>query len=235
MTYVRVQHADGIFWLAKGTLKTVLEGRLEVLEERPGRGAGRLGLRRPVRRPPGGRGCLREGHSRRSRASPTLHRVVAWTEVGEAEGTGIVHIAPGCGDEDYALGKELGLPLIAPLDESGIVIEGFGALTGSRRARRHRAHRGAPSKGRAASCASRSTATATRTAGAARRLLLFRLVDEWFINMGEVYDQPRETLAPEQVDRSLRDQIMEVVDQIRWLPRSATSASSTGSRTWATG
>ncbi len=48
--------------------------------------------------------------------------------------------------------------------------------------------------------------------------LIFRLVDEWFISMGEVYDQPRETLTAEQVDRSLRYQIMEVVDRIRWIP-----------------
>src|SRR5437764_13994603 len=33
--------------------------------------------------------------------------------------------------------------------------------------------------------------------------LLFRLVDEWFISMGPVYDQPRETLTREQVDASL--------------------------------
>ena len=38
------------------------------------------------------------------------------------DGTGIVHIAPGCGSEDFALGKELGLPVIAPIDESGIFI-----------------------------------------------------------------------------------------------------------------
>ena len=36
--------------------------------------------------------------------------------------------------------------------------------------------------------------------------------------MGPVYDQPRETLTTEQVDASLRYQIMEVVDQIRWIP-----------------
>ena len=48
--------------------------------------------------------------------------------------------------------------------------------------------------------------------------LVFRLVDEWFISMGEVYDQPRETLTAEQVDRSLRYQIMDVVDRIRWIP-----------------
>jgi hypothetical protein len=43
------------------------------------------------------------------------HRVIAWREVGETEGTGIVHIAPGCGKEDFGLGKENGLPVVAPL------------------------------------------------------------------------------------------------------------------------
>jgi isoleucyl-tRNA synthetase len=36
--------------------------------------------------------------------------------------------------------------------------------------------------------------------------------------MGPIYDQPRETLSKEQVDASLRYQIMEVVDRIRWIP-----------------
>ncbi len=52
------------------------------------------------------------------------------TTVGETEGTGIVHIAPGCGKEDFALGKEQGLPPIAPLDDDGVFLPGFGALTG---------------------------------------------------------------------------------------------------------
>src|SRR5262249_41575056 len=29
------------------------------------------------------------------------HRVIPWKDVGESEGTGIVHIAPGCGQEDF--------------------------------------------------------------------------------------------------------------------------------------
>ena len=36
--------------------------------------------------------------------------------------------------------------------------------------------------------------------------------------MGPLYDQPRASLTPEQVDASLRYQIMDVVDQIRWIP-----------------
>ncbi len=46
------------------------------------------------------------------------------------EGTGIVHIAPGCGDIDHAIGRELGLVDIAPLDDESKYIDGFGWLTG---------------------------------------------------------------------------------------------------------
>ena len=51
-------------------------------------------------------------------------------EVGEDEGTGIVHIAPGCGAEDFSLGKEYNLHVLAPLDEFGVYVNGFGWLTG---------------------------------------------------------------------------------------------------------
>ena len=61
------------------------------------------------------------------------HRVILWEEVGETEGTGIVHIAPGCGAEDFQLGKEFGLPLIAPLNEEGHFVDGFGWLIGHSR------------------------------------------------------------------------------------------------------
>src|SRR5262245_53775379 len=58
------------------------------------------------------------------------HRIVAWKEVGATNGTGIVHIAPGCGKEDFQLGKEEGLPPIAPLGDDGTFVPGFGWLEG---------------------------------------------------------------------------------------------------------
>ena len=48
--------------------------------------------------------------------------------------------------------------------------------------------------------------------------LVFRLVDEWFISMGQLYDKPREQVTDEEKAASLRYQIMDVVDQIRWIP-----------------
>ncbi|MEM7826659.1 MAG: isoleucine--tRNA ligase [Candidatus Aenigmatarchaeota archaeon] len=57
------------------------------------------------------------------------HKVIGWDAVSEEEGTGIVHIAPGCGEEDYELGKKEGLPIISPLDEFGNFIQGFSWLS----------------------------------------------------------------------------------------------------------
>lgn len=58
------------------------------------------------------------------------HVSIAWSDVTGGEGSGIVHIAPGCGTEDYGLGLEHDLPVVAPLDGAGNFLDGFGALTG---------------------------------------------------------------------------------------------------------
>jgi isoleucyl-tRNA synthetase len=58
------------------------------------------------------------------------HRVVGWDEVSLEEGTGIVHIAPGCGSEDFDLGKAHDLPVLTPVDESGRFYPEYGWLAG---------------------------------------------------------------------------------------------------------
>jgi isoleucyl-tRNA synthetase len=58
------------------------------------------------------------------------HRVVGWTEVSLTEGTGVVHIAPGCGAEDRDLGEREGLPVVSPVDETGRFVAEFGDLAG---------------------------------------------------------------------------------------------------------
>jgi len=58
------------------------------------------------------------------------HRVIPWDEVSLDEGTGIVHIAPGAGQEDFALGQEHELPVLAPVDESGRFYAEYGWLHG---------------------------------------------------------------------------------------------------------
>lgn len=59
-----------------------------------------------------------------------VHKIVLWDEVADDEGCGVVHIAPGCGAEDFALGESIGLPKIIPVDEYGVFYDGFSFLSG---------------------------------------------------------------------------------------------------------
>ena len=128
------------------------------------------------------------------------HRVIPWTEVSQEEGTGIVHIAPGCGEEDFHLGQEFNLKVIAPLDESGIYVDGFDWLTGKpvgevarpiadNLRQKGLLLRAEPYRHRYPHCWRCGTE------------LVFRLVDEWYISMNE-----------------LRHKVMDVTRQIRWIP-----------------
>ena len=60
------------------------------------------------------------------------HPIVCWDLVDDVEGSGIVHIAPGCGAEDFELGETLGLAKLVPIDESGIIYDDFGFLAGKK-------------------------------------------------------------------------------------------------------
>ncbi len=58
-------------------------------------------------------------------------KIIPFEEVGEKDGTGIVHIAPSCGDIDYELGKKLNLKILnSPLDEFGNYLSGYKWLSG---------------------------------------------------------------------------------------------------------
>ena len=58
------------------------------------------------------------------------HRVITWEDVSLDTGTGIVHIAPGCGSEDFELSREHDLAVLQPVDEAGRFYETYGWLHG---------------------------------------------------------------------------------------------------------
>jgi isoleucyl-tRNA synthetase len=58
------------------------------------------------------------------------HRVLGWDDVALDEGTGVVHIAPGCGAEDFELGVRDGLPVLTPVDDAGAFYDTYGWLHG---------------------------------------------------------------------------------------------------------
>ncbi|MGH9676096.1 MAG: class I tRNA ligase family protein, partial [Candidatus Acidiferrum sp.] len=134
-------------------------------------------------------------------SAKAVHRVIAWKDVGETEGTGIVHIAPGCGKEDFLLGKEQGLPPLAPLDEEGRFLPGFGESTGKSAVENETADWIlADLQRKGILLAVERYPHKYPHCWRCKTELLFRLVDEWFIGM------------------SWRDEIMRICHDIRWIP-----------------
>jgi isoleucyl-tRNA synthetase len=189
LTYVSVRQGDRVLILSRGALP-ILDGEYDVLEEVAGTELAGLTYDGP----------FDELEAQQEMDGPQAHRVILWEGVGEEEGTGIVHIAPGCGAEDFELSHEYGLPAVAPLDAEGVFVAGFGAFTGidvSESA--ERVFASLREKGllykvedythRYPVCWRCSTE------------LAFRLVDEWFISMDQ-----------------LRYDMMDVTRQIRWIP-----------------
>ncbi|HEX7101675.1 MAG TPA: class I tRNA ligase family protein, partial [Nitrolancea sp.] len=116
LVYARVKQGDDIYYVAKEAIPTAIRGEHEVLDEHTGTEL--LGWR------------YRGPFDELPAESGVQHRVIPWDAIDASEGTGIVHIAPGAGREDQQLGKENDLPAVAPLDENGVYLDGFGWLSG---------------------------------------------------------------------------------------------------------
>jgi isoleucyl-tRNA synthetase len=207
LPYVLVQQGERRFWLSRGAADDALRGDYTVLEEKAGAELEGWTYDGPFDELP----------AQQKSGSVAAHRVILWDEVGETEGTGIVHIAPGCGAEDYELGRKLGLPAIAPLSDGGIFLDGFGWLTGMEvhdtaqpifddLARKGLLYRVQDYTHRYPVC------------WRCQSELVFRLVDEWFIHMGEPLDKPYEQIGEEEKATRLRYQIMEAMQDTRWIP-----------------
>ncbi len=221
LTYARVRQGDEIYYLSKDTLH-MLRGPYEVLGEL--RGTDLVGWtydgpfdELEAEQQKGGHTILVKLIRDIKQSAVEVHQVILWDAVGETEGTGIVHIATGCGAEDFQLGREHHFPLVAPLDEEGHFVDGFGWLTGM-----HVSEVAAlifeNLKQKGILYAVEPYTHRYPVCWRCDSELVFRLVDEWFISMGEIYEKPRESLTAEEKQRSLRYQIMDVVDQIKWIP-----------------
>lgn len=187
-TYVKVKQGDQIYYLVKDRLAPVLaaNGPYEVQAELPGRELAGWEYQAPFEELPAQQGIR--------------HPILLWDEVNAEDGTGIVHIAPGCGKEDFALGRQFGLAAIAPLDQFGNFSPGFDWLTEQNvmavaqpilenLTAKNILYRQETISHRYPVCWRHGSE------------LVFRLVDEWFIKMDE-----------------LRHQIADITRRCRWLP-----------------
>jgi len=208
LVYAKVRHMGETVYLTKAALtRTLGRGGYELIEEL--RGAEMEGWEYI--------GPYDELPAELDAGAVKAHRVVLWEEVSEEEGTGIVHIAPGCGKEDLTLGKQLDLPVVAPLDEFGVFLDGFDWLTGT-----HVYQSAEPIvedlKKKGLLFKVEDYTHRYPVCWRCQSELVFRLVDEWFISMGDKLDKPLEELTPDEREINLRYQIMEVTQQIRWVP-----------------
>jgi len=140
-------------------------------------------------------------------AAGVEHQVIAWDEVSDEEGTGIVHIAPGAGQEDFALSRQFNLAVIDPIDEFGRFRDGFGWQSGR--------YAGADDPDGADLAREVAEDLERKGLVVAREefrhsypvcwrcgtQVVFRLVDEWFIAMDP-----------------LREPLSAATRQVRWLP-----------------
>ena len=119
------------------------------------------------------------------------------------EGTGIVHIAPGCGDIDHVMGKANGLVAIAPLDDEAKFYPSFGDFTGLDATERSTAEKVfALLREKGMLLAVEEYPHIYPHCWRTGVELVFRPVDEWFIGM------------------SWRQEIMDLVQKVNFLPES---------------
>ncbi len=207
LVYVKIRQGDEIFYLAKATVDRTVSGKHEVIGEILGRELEGLAYEGP----------FDELEAERRSGAIEAHRVILWDGVSEIEGTGIVHIAPGCGKEDLELGRKYSLPSPAPLDEYGVFVEGFGWLT-----RMHVYETAEPIiedlKKKNLLSGVEKYSHRYPVCWRCESELVFRLVDEWFILMGKKLDKPLTDLTEEDKQENLRYQIVDVAKQVRWIP-----------------
>jgi isoleucyl-tRNA synthetase len=143
------------------------------------------------------------------------HQLIATNErilpITEDEGTGIVHIAPGAGAEDFQLGKTMqNFPIIDVIDEEANYLENMAEFSG-KSAKKHPEliidYLKTKDNGKYFFKTERYTHRYP-TCWRCKKELVWRVVDEWYIAMDKK-DESGETY---------REQMVEVANKIKWMP-----------------
>lgn len=125
LEYVKARVGDEKWILAKGLVNAVmgLVGEdYEIVETMKGEDLEGISYEHPFEE---------EVPAQKEFSQEWVHKVILSEKyVDLSAGTGLVHCAPGCGPEDYEVGKEYGIPAFNPLDEKGVFPEQAGELEG---------------------------------------------------------------------------------------------------------
>lgn len=107
LSYARVRQGDEVFIVAENRVAQVMNGDYEILSVH--RGSELIGT---AYRPPFDFASVEQGHI-----------VIGADFVSDANGTGIVHIAPAHGEDDYRACQENGISMLQVVDSSGRYVE----------------------------------------------------------------------------------------------------------------
>ena len=141
----------------------------------------------------------------------TFHAVVLDKDLVTAEeGTGIVHVAPGAGEEDFKIGQREKLSVIDVIDESAVYLNGMDNLSGQNAKTKPeiifdylKAHKNGEFLFKTEKYTHRYP-----TCWRCKTELVWRVVDEWYISMDRKDDS----------GQTYREQMIEVAKKINWMP-----------------
>ena len=122
-------------------------------------------------------------------------------------GTGLVHTAPGHGQEDYIVGQRYGLPIVSPVDDAGKFTEEAGQFAGLKVV----GPKGEVSEG------NQAVIDALTSAGSllkhepylhkypydwrTKKPTIFRATEQWFVSV-----------------KGFRDRVLEEIKEVKWIP-----------------
>ncbi len=140
----------------------------------------------------------------------TFHNVIDGSEVVvSTEGTGLLHVAPGAGKEDFELSKKENLSIISPITDDATYVDGMNDLSG-KNAKKHPEIIIDYLKNKKDGKFLLKTMHYTHRYPACWRCkteLVWKITNEWYIAM----DKKRG-------HSTLREQMIEVAKKIKWYP-----------------
>jgi isoleucyl-tRNA synthetase len=127
--------------------------------------------------------------------------VICGEHVTDTDGTGLVHTAPGHGEDDYRIGKTYGLEIFCPVDDHGVMTEDAG-----------------PFAGMAYDVANEAIVDALDKEGVLLRKDRFKhqYPHDWRTGKPVIFRATPQWFAS--IDK-LKDELMAAVREVNWLPR----------------
>lgn len=202
-TYQLIRHGKENIWIMKKRVKAIFGIEHKPIKSKKGKSLLGLIYNGPFDKLTRVVKAKKEGN---------FHKIIEAEDlVTSEEGTGLVHIAPGAGEEDFKIAAQLKLPVIELIDEEANYIDGLGKYT-SQNAKKHpeiiidfleKTNKGKylfkveNYKHRYPTCWRCKTE------------LVWRVVDEWYIAMDKKDPKTAKTY---------RQMMKEVIKKINWIP-----------------